>query len=99
MDFLFNPISFTAIISFVILAISVIKFHARRSPKNRKKYHPVAGTSIHQLVNFHDFMTELSSKHRTYRLLDLNRALVYTADPANVEHFLKTNFENYGKVL
>ncbi|KAK4559931.1 hypothetical protein RGQ29_008930 [Quercus rubra] len=70
MDFLFNPISFTAIISFVILAISVIKFHARRSPKNRKKYHPVAGTSIHQLVNFHrlhDFMTELSSKHRTYR--------------------------------
>ncbi|KAL4604317.1 hypothetical protein ACB092_10G185200 [Castanea dentata] len=100
MDFLFNPISFTAIISFVILAISVINFHARRSPKNRKKYHPVAGTSIHQLVNFHrlhDFMTELSSKHRTFRLLDQNRALVYTADPANVEHLLKTNFENYGK--
>ncbi|XP_050265970.1 cytochrome P450 704C1-like isoform X2 [Quercus robur] len=98
MDFLFNPISFTAIISFVIL--SVIKFHARRSPKNRKKYHPVAGISIHQLINFHrlhDFMTELSSKRTTYRLLDLNRALVYTADPANVEHFLKTNFENYGK--
>ncbi|XP_075642808.1 cytochrome P450 704C1-like isoform X2 [Castanea sativa] len=100
MDFLFNPISFTAIISFVILAISVINFHARRSPKNRKKYHPVAGTSIHQLVNFHrlhDFMTELSSKHRTFRLLDQNRALVYTADPANVEHLLKTNFQNYGK--
>ncbi|KAM4087192.1 hypothetical protein ACJW30_10G159300 [Castanea mollissima] len=100
MDFLFNPISFTAIISFVILAISAINFHARRSPKNRKKYHPVAGTSIHQLVNFHrlhDFMTELSSKHRTFRLLDQNRALVYTADPANVEHLLKTNFQNYGK--
>lgn len=81
MDFLFNPISFTAIISLLILAISVINFHARRSPKNPKKHHPVAGTSIHQLVNFHrlhDFMTELSSKHRTYRLLDLNRAVVYT---------------------
>ena len=101
MDFLSNPIFSTAIISSVILVISAIKFHARRSRENRKKYHPIGGTIFHQLFNFHrlhNFMTDLASQHRSYRLLGLFRTEVYTADPANVEYVLKTNFENYGKV-
>ncbi|KAK9143644.1 hypothetical protein Syun_013044 [Stephania yunnanensis] len=36
-------------------------------------------------------------KKRTYRLLGLMRSEIYTSDPANVEHILKTNFPNYGK--
>lgn len=101
MDFLSNSLSLSAIISCLIVAISVVAFHARRSLRNRKRYHPVAGTVFHLLFNFrrlHHFMTDLARKHRTYRLLGLFRTEVYTADPANVEHILKTNFENYGKV-
>jgi hypothetical protein len=43
-------------------------------------------------------MTDLAGKHRTYRLLAPSRNEIYTADPANVEYILKTNFQNYGKV-
>ncbi|GER46432.1 cytochrome P450 monooxygenase [Striga asiatica] len=42
-------------------------------------------------------MTDLASKHKTYRLVAPFRNEVYTSDPANVEYILKTNFENFGK--
>ncbi|KAK2631152.1 hypothetical protein EUGRSUZ_L03322, partial [Eucalyptus grandis] len=65
-----------------------------------KKYHPVAGTALNQLLNFgrlHHYMTDLAGKHGTYRLLGPFWSEVYTSDPANVEYMLKTNFKNYGK--
>lgn len=55
---------------------------------------------FNQLINFHrlhDYMTDLATIYKTYRLITPFRNEVYTSDPANVEYILKTNFENYGK--
>ncbi|KAH0731219.1 hypothetical protein KY290_002248 [Solanum tuberosum] len=42
-------------------------------------------------------MTDLAGKYKTYRLISPFRNEIYTCDPANVKHILKTNFDNYGK--
>ncbi|CAK9135198.1 unnamed protein product [Ilex paraguariensis] len=98
MDALYNPIISTVTVA-VIIVICSVKIITRRSPEKRR-YPPVAGTVFNQLLNFHrllHYMTELACKHKTYRLLTLFWTEVYTADPANVEYVLKTNFANYGK--
>ncbi|KAM5557178.1 hypothetical protein ABKV19_024523 [Rosa sericea] len=80
----------------------MIRPHARRLNEKKKRYHPVAGTILNQLINvprLHHYMTELACKYRTYRLLGFFRSEVYTSDAANVEYMLKTNFANYGKGL
>ncbi|XP_056174559.1 cytochrome P450 704C1-like isoform X2 [Syzygium oleosum] len=109
-DFISNPIFFTA--SALVLALAFAHLFAKALEHHRsktaaaaaaaaaKKYHPVAGTVLNQLLNFsrlHHHMTDLAGKHRTYRLLSPLRSEVYTSEPANVEYMLKTNFENYGK--
>ncbi|GLT66231.1 hypothetical protein SLA2020_386090 [Shorea laevis] len=100
MDFFSNPIFFTALV--LIASLLAVQIVARKlnKDKRKKKYHPIAGTSFHQLLNFnrlHHYMTDLAGKYRTYRLLSPSRNEIYTADPANVEYILKTNFGNYGK--
>eukprot|EP00261_Vitis_vinifera_P040195 XP_019081438.1 PREDICTED: cytochrome P450 704C1 isoform X3 [Vitis vinifera] len=78
---------------------STMNFMGRLAEKKRR-YHPIAGTVLHQLANYpslHHYMTDLAGKHRTYRLLSFLRSEVYTADPINVEYILKTNFPNYGR--
>ncbi|KAL8554386.1 hypothetical protein ACS0TY_002536 [Phlomoides rotata] len=91
-------------IFFLCVVLSIITLLlARKLLEKRggqKKYHPIGGTVIHQLVNFdrlHDYMTDLAGKYKTYRLIGPFRSEVYTSDPANVEYMLKTNFENYAK--
>ncbi|KAF5732972.1 hypothetical protein HS088_TW17G00506 [Tripterygium wilfordii] len=97
MDFLWKPIVFTAAaLGVLLLSLFTIRSHKKKD----RKYHPVAGTKLNQILNFnrlHHFMTELTAKHKTYRLLAPFRSEIYTAEPANVEYILKTNFENYGK--
>ncbi|KAL3743678.1 hypothetical protein ACJRO7_018879 [Eucalyptus globulus] len=105
--FISDPTFFTA--SALVLALAFAYLFAKTWKQHRskpaaaataKKYHPVAGTVLNQLLNFgrlHHYMTDLAAKHRTYRLLRPFRSEVYTSDPANVEYMLKTNFENYGK--
>ncbi|XP_004309257.1 PREDICTED: cytochrome P450 704C1-like [Fragaria vesca subsp. vesca] len=104
MDFLSVSLQpLTVSLAAILLAIFMVGLHARRlceKTQKRKRYHPVAGTVLNQLINFHrlhDYMTELACKYRTYRLLGFFRSEVYTSDPANVEYMLKTNFANYGK--
>ncbi|XP_058751664.1 cytochrome P450 704C1-like isoform X1 [Vicia villosa] len=78
----------------------IIKIHGSRFLDKKIRYHPVAGTVIHLLFNFHrllEYMTDLTIKRKTYSLLSFTRSAVYTSDPANVEHMLVTNFSNYGK--
>ncbi|XP_054787895.1 cytochrome P450 704C1-like [Prosopis cineraria] len=90
-----DSIYLTAAFVAIVLAVFVLKKDGRS-----RKYHVVAGTVLHQLFNFHrlhDYMTDLSAKHKTYRLLSLGRNEIYTTDPINVEYILKTNFPNYGK--
>lgn len=102
MDFLTaNPLCATILAALIFMAIIIISFHGRKKAEKRKKYHPIAATRLNQLINFnslHDYMTQLSNKHSTFRVLGLFRSEVYTSDPANVEYILKTNFSNYGKV-
>ncbi|XP_027337746.1 cytochrome P450 704C1-like [Abrus precatorius] len=101
MDLLSNPCFFAAFS--VVLTLLMVKVMLRRLQKReRKKYHPVAGTIFNQMLNFnrlHHYMTELAGKYKTYRLLGPFRYEVFTSEPCNVEYILKTRFENYGKGL
>ncbi|KAF9616646.1 hypothetical protein IFM89_030880 [Coptis chinensis] len=87
----------TAIASLLVLITVTVVV---RKLLDKKRYHPIGGTVINQLLNFkrlHHYMTDLARKHRTYRLLSPFRSEVYTSDPENVEYILKSNFPNYGK--
>lgn len=82
---------------FVIWAIKIL-FSAK---KEKKKYHPYGGTIFHLLLNFnnlYDYLTDLTRKNLTFRIVYHDNTEIYTSDPANIEYFLKTNFANYGKV-
>ncbi|XXG67302.1 hypothetical protein AAC387_Pa06g0681 [Persea americana] len=88
--------SITTMATALILAILLYKFfHGRK-----RRYHPFAGTFFNQLINFsrlHDYHTDLAREHKTFRIFGTAGPEVYTADPANVEYILKTNFNNYTK--
>ncbi|KAL2324462.1 hypothetical protein Fmac_023520 [Flemingia macrophylla] len=88
-----------AVIAVIFVAI-VIKIHGNRDFDKKRKFHPVSGTVVHQLFNFHrllEYMIDLTIQWKTYRLLSFIRSEVYTANPANIQHILATNFANYGK--
>ncbi|TXG56529.1 hypothetical protein EZV62_017842 [Acer yangbiense] len=70
--------------------------------KNTKgpKTWPLVGAAIEQLVNFdrmHDWLVKYLSKFKTVVVPMPFTTYTYIADPANVEHVLKTNFANYPK--
>ncbi|MED6144044.1 hypothetical protein PIB30_011837 [Stylosanthes scabra] len=100
LEFLFAMMPFIATPTAVVLAAFIMKIHGRGLFDKNRKYHPISGTVLDHLFNFHrlvDFMTELASQRKTYRMLNFLRHEVYTADPINIEHILVTNFANYGK--
>jgi len=91
---------FATVIAVISVAV-IVKILGIRFFDKKRKYHPVAGTVIHQLFNFTrllDYMIDCTNQRKTYRLLSFNRSEVYTANPVNIEYFLATNFSNYGKV-
>ncbi|CAI0401204.1 unnamed protein product [Linum tenue] len=101
MEFLCNSVGLTAlaVISSLVLLLHILP-RKLQNQKKKKKYHPIGGTVLNQLLHFnklHHYMTDLASKHSSYRLLGAFRTEIYTSDPVNVEYILKTNFENYGK--
>lgn len=63
-------------------------------------YAPVKGTVFSQLFYFstlHDYHAQVAKTHPTFRLLAPEQSEVYTIDPRNIEHVLKTNFDKYSK--
>lgn len=75
----------------------------RWSQRNRKgpKTWPIVGAAIEQLMNYdrmHDWLVEYLSKCKTITVKMPFTSYTYIADPASVEHVLKTNFANYPKV-
>ncbi|KAK7390091.1 hypothetical protein VNO78_25390 [Psophocarpus tetragonolobus] len=61
-------------------------------------YAPVKGTVFDQMFNFktlHDYLTQVAKTHPTFRLLAPDQSELYTVDPRNVEHILKTHFVKY----
>ncbi|RRT80227.1 hypothetical protein B296_00012641 [Ensete ventricosum] len=101
MDFFpaFSSLSAAVLAGLLLLATCTWAVLIRSSSSSR--YPPVAGTVFHQALNYrrlHDYHTQLSRKHKTFRLLSPLCHHIYTVDPTVVEHILKGNFENYGKV-
>ena len=95
-----TPPTWAAFAGFALLAICSYLAAVRSSRSGRRSYPPVVGTVFHKLYHFrrlHDYLTDLSRGRKTFRLLAPGRRLIYTCDPAVVEHILRANFGNYGK--
>ncbi|KAL3840566.1 hypothetical protein ACJIZ3_025157 [Penstemon smallii] len=62
---------------------------------------PFLGAALEQLMNYermHDWLVKYFSESRTVVVVPMPfTTYTYIADPANVEHVLKTNFNNYPK--
>ncbi|XP_008803291.2 cytochrome P450 704C1-like [Phoenix dactylifera] len=102
MDFSSDLASLSATVALGLLALYCVSRIFRRGSSHGKRYPPVVGTVFHQFFNFrrlHDYHTELSRKHMTFKLLAPFRQQIYTTDPTVIEYILKTNFPNYGKGL
>nr|CAB3475099.1 unnamed protein product [Digitaria exilis] len=81
--------------------LAIFSYLAMARHHQSRRYPPVSGTVFHKLYHFrrlHDYLTDLSRRRKTFRLLAPGgRRLVYTCDPAVVEHILRTSFAGYGK--
>ncbi|CAI9092118.1 OLC1v1027285C1 [Oldenlandia corymbosa var. corymbosa] len=102
MEVLVNPILIPTAAFAAVLTVFIVKTAAKRggSGEKKRRYQPVAGTIFHLLINFnrlHHYLTDQSRKYKSFRILNFTRSEVFTADPANVEYILKTNFPNYGR--
>ncbi|XP_048132560.1 cytochrome P450 704C1-like isoform X1 [Rhodamnia argentea] len=83
-------------IAFALLLLKTFTGKSLRS----SKYPPVRGAVFVQLVHFnrlYDYLTRLVRRSPTIRFLALDQSEIYTVNPRNVEHILKTNFDKYSK--
>ena len=63
-------------------------------------YPPVNGTVFNLLFYYnkiYDYQTQVATKYSTFRLLALAQSEVFTVDTRNIEHILKTRFDDYSK--
>ncbi|KAJ6344297.1 hypothetical protein OIU76_005922 [Salix suchowensis] len=102
MGILFTIFTFTAtvllliIITFLYLTFQIYSGKSIKNPN----YPPVNGTIFSQLFYFnrlYDYQTEVAKKQKTFRLLAPGQSDLYTTDIRNIEHVLKTKFDNYTK--
>lgn len=102
MDLLFSVLTLAAtavFILFISFSIFLLRIYTGKSLKS-SLYPPVKGTVFHQLFYFnklYDEFTSYAREHPTFRLLALSHSEFYTVDPRNVEHVLKTHFNQYSK--
>ncbi|KAL6009086.1 hypothetical protein ACLOJK_022313 [Asimina triloba] len=83
----------------MILSWVVIHRWVQRRKAGPKTW-PLIGAAIEQLMNYdrmHDWLVDYLSKTRSVTVPMPFTSYTYIADPANVEHVLKTNFANYPK--
>ena len=68
---------------------------------NNPEYPPVRGTVFSLLFHFnslYDYLTTIAAKDSTFRiLLPSSKSFIYTTEPRNIEHVLKTSFDKYSK--
>lgn len=102
MDFLatiFLLIAFPLLLLFAILLLLLIKIFTGKSINN-PNYAPVKGNVFNQLLHFnhlYDYQTQIAKTLSTFRLLGITNSTIFTTDERNIEHILKTKFENYAK--
>lgn len=92
------------IVVVLCMTASWIIFMHRWSQRNKKgpKTWPFLGAAIEQWMNYdrmHDWLVDYLSQSKTVVVPMPFTTYTYIADPANVEHVLKTNFNNYPKVI
>ncbi|XP_056173585.1 cytochrome P450 704C1-like isoform X2 [Syzygium oleosum] len=83
-------------IAFVLLLLKIFTGKSLRT----SKYPPVHGTVFGQIIYFsrlYDYQTGVARRSPTFRLLAPDQSEIYTVDTRNVEHILKTKFEEYTK--
>ena len=69
--FFWNPMSLIFTISAIAL-VFIIKILVRKSTAKKRRYHPIGGTVINQLMNFdrlHHYMIDLAGKCRYHGFL------------------------------
>lgn len=86
------------------MLVSWILTHRLKQKNNTKgpKTWPFLGAALEQLTNYdrmHDWILDYLSRSRTVVVPMPFTTYTYIADPADVEHVLKTNFANYPKVI
>ncbi|KAI6706703.1 hypothetical protein NL676_009665 [Syzygium grande] len=83
----------------IAFALLILKTFTGKSLRT-SKYPPVHGTVFGQLTYFsrlYDYQTGVARRSPTFRLLAPDQSEIYTVDPKNVEHILKTKFKEYTK--
>ncbi|XP_050372932.1 cytochrome P450 704B1 [Argentina anserina] len=87
------------VLACVVLSWIIIHRWSHRNRKGPKTW-PLVGAAIEQLVNYnrmHDWIAKYLSESNSVVVPMPFTTYTYIADPANVEHVLKTNFANYPK--
>ncbi|GMN52712.1 hypothetical protein TIFTF001_021857 [Ficus carica] len=68
---------------------------------NNPEYPPVRGTVFSLLFHInslYDYLATIAAKDSTFRiLLPSPKSFIYTTEPRNIEHVLKTSFDKYSK--
>lgn len=88
------------VVASMILSWLFIYRWSQRTKKGPKTW-PLVGAAIEQLMTYdtmHDWLVKYLKESRTVVVPMPFTTYTYIADPANVEHVLKTNFANYPKV-
>ncbi|KAI3693317.1 hypothetical protein L6452_33152 [Arctium lappa] len=96
---IFTSAATTLLLIIITFLALILRIFIGKSIKN-PNYPPILGTVFGQLFYFnklHDYFADIAFKHPTFRLLAPDQSELYTTDVRNIEHVLKTNFDNYSK--
>lgn len=96
---IFSTIVLIVLLLLILFSALALKTFIGKSVGN-PNYAPVIGTVFDQLFYFnklYDYQIGMAKKHKTSRLLAPDQSEIYTTDPRNIEHVLKTNFYKYSK--
>ncbi|PON40898.1 Cytochrome P450, E-class, group I [Trema orientale] len=87
------------ILIFLTFCFITLRIFTGKSLMN-PEYPPVKGTLFNLIFHYnelHDYLTRLARENPTFRLLTPAQSYVYTADPRNVEHVVKSGFGKFSK--
>ncbi|PON56765.1 Cytochrome P450, E-class, group I [Trema orientale] len=96
---IFTFVSVSLLSLFLSLSFLMLRIFIGKSIKD-PSYPPVKGTVFNQLFYFnklYNYQTKVATKCSTFRLLAPEQSELYTTEPRNIEHILKTNFDKYSK--
>lgn len=84
-----------------VVGIGFLLIYVKHLMTQEKDRPVMVGSVFHQLVHFntlYDYYLHFARNNTTFRyFLSPSHSEIYTVDPLNVEHILKTNFSNYTK--